>query len=794
MERLQRKQQRSVMDLIQITGENSGLPGRRVCFEVLLCIALSVGCWYTYFSMFPNPVHGIVSIALIVALPAILYLLCHYPLVGRFLVFYVFFITAVFFVVFYESVWNGFLVMANIVVEVLNNQLNAGLIPFETGGDVADWSRDTLMALMPVILLESAAIAYSVHYKEPLIGFVMTAIPLVAGLYLKAEPSVWLLVLLLVCWAGLFVLSAVAHPVSRKKNRPIYIQNSSHSSLPYIFLSICLAMLLGYILMFSGEDYRPPQHVDDARAAITAAEEHIRYDKLNGSEIDELSRGDLTQTHPLAYTDNTVLELKMQMPQSMYLRGVVGGAYEAGKWSPALEGAYAGEYTGAMEWLAQQNFYPWMQQERLYRMSKNYDFVSVDVTNVNGNSKYMYLPYEAALTGDTQPESVDYKKDNGAYARGLTGQREYTFKAFLARMTDYDEAKAAEWLAEVRQSSDWDEYAEPEAVYRRYVYDTYLYVSEEDYEALKTVDAQKCLGKSIAYTLHHIRSVFDEDYEYDVEQQAAPEGKDELAYFLRSSHSGNDMHFATAAALMFRCAGIPARYAEGYYLSPKQMELYAEMSDISYDVLDSDAHCWVEIYIDELGWFPVEVIPGYYDMQKQQTQETEEDEKIEENTNKFYEDETPEYDKPEKQQEREQKKHSPLWLIPPLLILMILLYELMGRRRIKKLLASFGFVYTDETVYSMYRYVSKLMAFDKHRLADDPYDSLQEISLCYDGETEICFAEFLRLVSDLRFGGRSLTEEEHKKAAAYALAIGRRVYAKQNRFRKLLMKFVIFYV
>ena len=793
------------MDLVQITDASEGRHIMRILFELLLTVAMSVACWYTYFSMFPNPVNDTVSVLLIVLLPAVLYCMCRRPLLGRFMVFYIFLIIAAFFVLFYSSVWNGFLVMANIVVEVLNNQLDAGLIPFELTGDIVDWSRDTMMALIPVTLLSSAAIVYSVYYKEPLIGFVMTALPVITGLCLKAEPSVWLLALMLICWTGLMVLSAVARPASSRKRRVIYIQNPRQSTLPYIFMSITLVLLLGYILAFSGDDYRPPQSVDEAKAAVIAAEEHIRYDKLGGDDIDQLGRGDLTETHPMEYTDNTVLQLKMQMPQPMYLRGFVGGSYADGKWTEAEEGAYSGEYTGMMEWLVQQDFYPWMQQERLYRMSENYDFVSVDVTNVNGSSKYMYLPYEAALTGDTMPDEVKYEKDYGALTKGFTGQREYTFKAFLARMEDYDEQKIAGWLAEVKQSSDWDEYAEPEAVYRRYVYDTYVYVPEREHEALAAVDADKCLGKTIAYTLHHIRSVFDEKYQYDIECEAAGEGADELENFLQKGR-GNDMHFATAATLMFRCAGIPARYAEGYYLSPKEMKLYTEMSDISYNVLDSNAHCWVEIYIDEIGWFPVEVIPGFYDMEKQQTKELQEDEKIEEETKQMYEDQAPEESEPEKHQEEETQHINPLILLILFILLAILIYELAGRRHVRKRYTTFESVFTDAVVYAMYKYVSRLMAFDKHKLPANPYDRLDEISECYDSREEQCakvseragtamtFTEFLRLVNRVRFGRVSLTETEHKKMAAYVKYIGSQIYNRQSRIRKFIMKFIVFYV
>lgn len=782
------------MDLVQIMETKGRLPGRRVVFEVLLAIALSVGCWYTFFSMFPNPVDNIVSGLLIAVLPVGLYLLCWNPFLGRFLVFYVFLLTAIFFVIAYESAWNGFLVMGNIIIEVLNSQLNAGLIPYDVTGDTVDWSRDALTAMIPVMLLASMTIAHSIYHKEPLLGFTLTALPVATGLWLKAEPSVWLMMLLLLCWTGLLILSAVAKPASRRKNSPIVIQNEKNSSLPYIFLSITLALLLAYVVLFSGDDYRPPQSVDEAKTAVMDLQEHLRYDRLGGNEQDGLSRGNLGKSHPLAYTDTAVLTLKMQMPRSMHLRGFVGGSFQEGRWLPAEEGAYSGEYTGVTEWLARRDFYPWMQQDRLYRMSKNYDFVSVDAVNVNGSSKYLYLPYEAALTGDTLPGNVNYEKDFGAFAKGLRGQREYSFKAFLSRFPDYDEEGVTQWLEEVKESPEWNDYAEAEAVYRRYVYDTYLYVSPEEIKSLGTTGIDACAGKTVEYTLHYIRGNFEKEFTYDIEQESAPEGKDRLDWFINESRSGDDMYFATAAALMFRQAGIPARYAEGYYLSPDEMLLYTEMSNVTLDVLDSHAHAWVEIYIDEIGWFPVEIIPGFYDMEKRKTTETQEDEKIKEESQKNYQDEAPEEDQPEEKAEKKEQHLSPWWFALLAAVLAVAIYEYLGRRRVKVRLASFGSICTEEQVYAMYRYIGKIMAFDGHHLPVNPYDKLEELKEVYDKDGEFSFEELLRMVHRVRFGGENLSPKEHKKMARYAVWAGSQVYDRQKWGKKFVMKFILFYV
>ena len=89
---------------------------------------------------------------------------------------------------------------------------------------------------------------------------------------------------------------------------------------------------------------------------------------------------------------------------------------------------------------------------------------------------------------------------------------------------------------------------------------------------------------------------------YDPDTPAMAPGGDFLQHFL-SEGRGYCVHFATAGALMLRAQGIPARYVTGYtvYLNERGRGV----------VLDSDAHAWVEVYIDGYGWHPVEMTPGY---------------------------------------------------------------------------------------------------------------------------------------------------------------------------------------
>ena len=91
---------------------------------------------------------------------------------------------------------------------------------------------------------------------------------------------------------------------------------------------------------------------------------------------------------------------------------------------------------------------------------------------------------------------------------------------------------------------------------------------------------------------------------YDLETQALPEDQTDFAqWFLYESNTGYCIHYATAAAVLLRAAGIPARYVTGYQV---QVE-----SDEAVRVTNANAHAWVEAYIEGLGWIMLDPTPEH---------------------------------------------------------------------------------------------------------------------------------------------------------------------------------------
>jgi len=95
---------------------------------------------------------------------------------------------------------------------------------------------------------------------------------------------------------------------------------------------------------------------------------------------------------------------------------------------------------------------------------------------------------------------------------------------------------------------------------------------------------------------------------YSMDLEPLPEGEDPVNYFLMHSREGYCMHFASAAALLLRELGVPARYVSGYVV--RKGEFRQKGDSYVASVKDSNAHAWVEIYLEQIGWVPIDVTPG----------------------------------------------------------------------------------------------------------------------------------------------------------------------------------------
>ncbi len=104
--------------------------------------------------------------------------------------------------------------------------------------------------------------------------------------------------------------------------------------------------------------------------------------------------------------------------------------------------------------------------------------------------------------------------------------------------------------------------------------------------------------------LNAIAAYLQANYAYTLEPEPAPEGENFLDWLLFERREGYCAWYATAAVLMARSVGVPARYVQGYLCSEMQSDVYTVLGA-------KDAHAWCEGYVAGYGWVTVEATPGF---------------------------------------------------------------------------------------------------------------------------------------------------------------------------------------
>ena len=88
-----------------------------------------------------------------------------------------------------------------------------------------------------------------------------------------------------------------------------------------------------------------------------------------------------------------------------------------------------------------------------------------------------------------------------------------------------------------------------------------------------------------------------ENYRYQLESPVPPEGQDAVDHFLFDTDVGFCEQFASATAVMLRSLDIPTRFVAGYL--PGRRNPFTGF----YEVRNSDAHTWVEVWFPGMGWY-----------------------------------------------------------------------------------------------------------------------------------------------------------------------------------------------
>lgn len=150
---------------------------------------------------------------------------------------------------------------------------------------------------------------------------------------------------------------------------------------------------------------------------------------------------------------------------------------------------------------------------------------------------------------------------------------------------------------------DLGQYAAAERDYAAYVRQNYLAIPASTKQSMDTIIAEQGFDKDDSNILAAVAKYIRDAAEYNLEYDRALDAEADVAVaFLRDYKEGICQHYASAATLLLRALGIPARYTIGYAGEAEA----GEWTDISAE----NAHAWVEAYVDGVGWVYLEVTGG----------------------------------------------------------------------------------------------------------------------------------------------------------------------------------------
>ena len=374
-----------------------------------------------------------------------------------------------------------------------------------------------------------------------------------------------------------------------------------------VLLALMCVMIAGICFVVSG--YQKLGSIEEWKHEVARNIEKIRYGE------DSLPQGNLKNAGALLEGKDDRLEVTMESPQELYLRGYVGADYEGTYWNTVSSESYQGDYDGMFGWLSQNGFDPVKQYGEYAQLTEQNTGNSaaheqVQVKNTGAYRKYLYLPASALSWSSGEAQA---KKDWQVQSHNFFGSFHYLFHMVQGAGTA-EAVYPSSWLESPSDETE-NQYLDAEAVYHSFAEDNYMEVSEELKPILQDLffpNEEDLSRMDFNEVTTQIRKVLRTETDYTEHPRNPSNGEDTVKWFLTDYKQGNAVYYASAAVMAYRLAGYPARYVEGYHLSTDEAEALKDSGKSTAELTTKNAHAWVEVYMTGVGWLPVEVVPGMY--------------------------------------------------------------------------------------------------------------------------------------------------------------------------------------
>lgn len=602
-----------------------------------------------------------------------------------------------------------------------------------------------------------------------------------------------------------------------------------------------------------------------------------------------LSRGKLGRIGEVNFNYRTAL--KVQVPDTgkdIYLKGFVGSQYKGNYWDGLSCQDLDAYKKIAKAWdnsdftIANMTSYYLTLIKNLSVNStysyKTLEFMANDMTveMKRADRDYIYTPYYTEYEADMVKDT-----DTPEYVLPAKRQNSYHLKFYncLSDVLEFDENREHDLLLyglgypsnytkeEYDSLTDnleaLEKYGIYEKTYRKFVYDVYTRLPEKgleqvikDYGNTRYGELKEIWGSgALSVLTSMVREKLNQTAVYSLSPGTLPKDKDFIEYFLYENKTGYCSHFASAATMIFRTMGIPARYVEGYVVRQSDIAkgeeagsqiIFEEMGGRkkkvqitvkSVNITDANAHAWVEIYVDGFGWAPVEVTPGFggsagtigdiYEegnqtgqtdqslpdvtpTQAPQDKEKQEKDKKEPLTEKDEKDSI-RTDKKEKGKEDSKAGYAEpkgsvytyiiktgfviLWILVILSSVFLLTvcraFIILSKRN-----KAWKRMDYNQKVLQRYREIQRILTYYNIKTKEDlTYkEAAKEVEKQWNALKPDSYVKFMDIVLKARFHPYSITKDEAEKAEQFYKEIIALIYTDQSFFKRFILRFIkVFY-
>lgn len=479
---------------------------------------------------------------------------------------------------------------------------------------ISDTTFSFLMITIPIVVLFGIA----VRYAGMRILAVCFLLVLIAALWIDKMPDLEWILCALLCYLGIqaggkrmkgedtvssntdgecqrrFVCF-----LKRKKRRKPIAGIEVKAAVGSFLLAGITAILAGLVLPCAITYLNEPYLQAGIKIQSTVNDEIlpsiVRVLQSNNLFSTGAANGELNHNGGFGYVGAKLMEVVAeQKPEhDIYLKGFIGSTYHADIWE-------AENQTDLSDYYKEKG---WEIENGRDVMNLSYyaagniaifdpiKRMELEIRRLNISDKYDLYPYGAYLSTEK------------------IVQLDGTLKGDKNKVSSYHYYPIQEYYLFGKDNQiDLGKKHSSEYHYREYVYHAYLEVPDKGLEQL-IANYQSRADLDIWSNLYFVAETLPTLATYNINVPPCPEGEDFVEHFLFEQKEGYCVHFASTAVLMLRIMGIPARYVSGYCVPA---DSFQAMPDGSYQAIveDRQAHAWAEVYLEGIGWMPLETTPS----------------------------------------------------------------------------------------------------------------------------------------------------------------------------------------